>query len=86
MPEPFDRPPPAFEMTLEEAVARSFANAAYARASEVPGGYVYCDQSGALHTGAKLWDGDPASLKWRPIGGEKSWLPEEKEDKTTPPV
>ena len=64
-------------MTLEEAVQRSVVASAYAKAPDVVGGYVYCYRGGALHTGGTAWEGNPATLKWRPVGGEKSWLPKE---------
>ena len=65
----------AFTMTLEEALRRSPDGTAYAAVPDVLGGFVYCGKSRKPHTGSAPWHGDPASIKWRPTGGEERWLP-----------
>lgn len=65
----------SFTMTLDEALQRSPRGEAYAWAPDVAGGFIYCGPSRQLHTGADLWDGDATTLRWRPVGGEDSWLP-----------
>ena len=62
-------------MTLDEALRRSPAGAAYAWAPDVEGGFVYCGPSKKPHTGAAEGVGDPETLGWRPVGGEENWNP-----------
>jgi hypothetical protein len=67
-----------FTMSLDEALRRSPEGTAYALVhDEEIGRFVYCSKDGIPHFGCGFdWDGDPASIKWRPTGGEKRWLPD----------
>lgn len=66
-----------FYMTLDEAISRSPTGEAYAWAPDVVGGFIYCSKDRVLHTGCDLWNGNPLSVGWRPVGGEHQWLPVE---------